>query len=85
MYLGNKTNHLTTACYYSVFCIRRLFIVLIYIAFRSQNGGEVAMIYSFLVLQSVYIIYTYVYFPHIENVYNYLELTSEVGLVLLAY
>jgi len=39
----------------------------------------------FLVIQSVYILYIVIYFPHTDNVYNYLEMASEIGLILLAY
>ena len=85
MYLGNKTKNLSTSCYHSVFCVRRLFLVLIYAAFRTRDVGHVVMICSFLVVQSVYVLYTSCFLPHIENVFNYLELASEIGLILLAY
>ena len=87
MYLGNKTTKISTACYHAVFCIRRLCIVMTYVAFRTnQNGyGYFAMTLLFLVIQSAYILYIFVYLPHTDNVYNYLEIVCEIGLILLAY
>ena len=85
MYRGNRTIHMSTVCYHSVFVTRRFMLVLLYIAFRESSNSSILMIYGFLGIQSVYILYMWIYSPHIDNVYNILEYVNETCLILLAY
>ena len=89
IYQGIRTYSKETIIYYSVFSIRRFYIVLINVSFSSQEAGKrnenLFKIVFFLILQSVYLLYIFDSKPHNMKIFNRLEFFNEGMLMILAY
>ena len=85
MYLNNKTNHPITACYHTIFCIRRLLLIAIFMVTRFSPKRYIIIMYLFVIVQSAYFLYISVYTPHIDGIDNFIEILNEGCLILLAY
>ena len=78
--------------YNVVFCIRRFHIVLVNVFFSQHflketftTDNYLLKIFSFLVIQSIYIVYIWETMPHTMDLFNKLELFNEGFLILLAF
>lgn len=89
IYQGINTGSKEALLYYSIFSIKRFYIVLINVAFSSREVGEknnyLLKIILFLVLQSIYLLYIFDTRPHTTRIFNRLEFFNEGMLMLLAY
>ena len=81
-----------TLVYNTIFCLRRFLLVLINISLSSHfpflnlsRNHFLLKILLFLLIQSLYGLYIWDVFPHTQNLFNYLEVSNELLLVLLAY
>lgn len=82
MYLGIKKK-LADLTYTSVFCFRRLLLVVIFFEFSSQRST--ALLYAYNSLQSFYFWYIAFVKPHEDAIYNRLEIFSETCVITLQY
>ena len=83
MFLGNYTGRKRTVIYHTVFCCRRMFIVLAFFMYYAANTPKV--VYCFLAVQSLYLLYIIGSNPHIENYFNILEIVNETCIIILLY
>ena len=85
-YLGDglRTNKAKCFLYHVWFCIRRLSFVLCFFITR-YNTTQLECLYGILLIQSVYLVYIAENFPHIENVFNILELVNESLYIMTIY
>ena len=91
-YDGIYTESKYALLYSTMFCLRRFYLVLINVTFNAScpwthfaQNQYLLKIFSFLTLQTAYLAYIYMTRPHIISLYNWLELSNELALVLLAY
>ena len=79
--------------YNVIFCVRRFDIVFINVIWsensplRMTDGGNnyLFKIFSFLIIQTIYVIYILETMPHTHSIYNYLEVFNECLLILLTF
>ena len=78
--------------YNTVFCMRRLFLVTINVALNMgfpltsfSRNQYLFKILLFLLMQSLYTLYILDVMPHTLAIFNYLELTNEIVLMVLGY
>ena len=83
MYEDIKTNKHTSALYTTVFCIRRLCLVLAILFLRDR--GETVLIYAFIFICSVNFVYLTRAMANNEMILNKLELVNELGLIGVLY
>ena len=83
MYEDIKTDKLTSALYTTVFCIRRLLLVLALLFLKEK--GETVIIYAFLLICSCNFAYLTRAMANNEQVLNKLELVNELGLMGVLY
>ena len=82
MYDGMRTESPTSSLYTSVFCIRRLLIVIVLLYVR---GNEFLLIYMYLLIFSVNFFFLAEAQAHTEGFLNKLELLNELGLIGVLY
>ena len=82
MYSGIKVKGRFPLTYTSVFCLRRLFIVCIFLMLDNHKYWLLIAING---LQSVYLEYMAKVRPHEENIHNRLEYINEVLLIAIQY
>ena len=83
MFLGNRTKRQSTFLYHTVFCVRRLFLVLSFFIYYISKNPKV--IWCFLAIQSLYLLYIISNTPHNEDYFNNLEIFNEICIILLLY
>ena len=82
MYNENKTNKLSSIIYNSIFCFRRLMLILSF--YLLQEKG-IWLVLAFNFVQTVYFIYITNVIPHTEPMHNSLEDTNEYCLIVIQY
>ena len=83
MYLGVNLDHMWSIIYFTPFCIRRFLLVMCLLSFGKDN--DKIIIFSVLLLQSIYLAYLAYTSPHIEENFNKLEIINELAVVILVY
>ena len=83
MYDGIKTDKLKSALYTTVFCTRRLTLVLILLVMQERE--PLILIYLYLLIFTLNFIYLTSAQANTEEFLNKLELFNEVGLMILLY
>ena len=83
MYEGIKTKKLVSALYTSVFCLRRMLLVLALLFLKEFD--EFVMIYAFLFICSANFVYLTMAMANTEDVLNRLEIVNELGLIAVLY
>lgn len=89
IYQGIQTSSREALLYYSVFAMRRFYLVVINVVFSPREKGEkneyLLKIIFFLIIQSIYILYVFAARPHTTRIFNRLEFFNEGMLIMLAY
>ena len=82
MYVGIKIKKMSSLMYTSVFCFRRLLLVLAFVVFGKN---VVFVIVAYNVISTFYFWYMTSVVPHEENIHNRLEYFDELCLILILY
>lgn len=82
MYAGIKIKKMVALTYTSVFCFRRLLLVVLFLAFRERS---MVLLYAYNALQSFYFWYITSVEPHEEAIHNRLEIFNEFCVIMLQY
>lgn len=82
MYEGLRLQHGLALTYTSVFCLRRLLLVSI---FMGLDGHGYLLIVAFNCIQSLYLEYMAQVAPHEETIFNRLEYINELSLISVQY
>ena len=80
MYVGIKTNKLSSLAYSSTFCLRRLLLVA---ALGVLGKNEYFVLVAYHIIQTAYFWYMIDCVPHEEKNYNRLEVFAELCLIIL--
>ena len=83
MYDGVRAHNLTAALFTTVFCIRRLVMVLALLLMK--DGDPFTLIYIYLLIMSLNFFYLVVASAHTEAFLNELELINELCLICVLY
>ena len=82
MYTSVKVNYFSSLTYTSVFCLRRLFLVCLFLGLHKHS---IWLILTYNILQSFYFWYIIFVMPHEEIIHNRLELFNELCLMCIQY
>jgi hypothetical protein len=82
MYAGTNSKKFTAFTYTSVFCLRRIFLVCIFMGLHNRS---IWLIYALNGLQSFYFWYLTSVMPHEEMIHNRLELINELCIITIQY
>ena len=83
MYEGIKTEKLVSALYITVFCLRRMLLVLALLFLKEFD--EFVMIYAFLFICSANFVYLTMAMANTVEILNKLEIFNELGLIAVLY
>ena len=83
MYEGIKTEKLDSALYMTMFCLRRMLLVLALLFFKEFD--EFVLIYAFLLVCSANFVYLTMAMANTEEILNKLEIFNELGLIAVLY
>lgn len=82
MYTGINIKKFSAFAYTSVFCLRRILLVCLFMALHNQT---IWLILSLNALQSFYFWYLTSVMPHEETIHNRLEILNELCIITMQY